>query len=160
MLSHCEALTYMWNNNIKLFSIMSNLQTRYHFKLDFQKVDLQYIPRNMHTVFALLCFVVVIHWLIYPYPSGLLYWHCGNLTIAPVPAKQPWWIWINTSFEFIMNDYKTITKQSTTKPCAYFLGYTVHTLGKWLLHDPKRHKDNQLQSLELSCILVGNTNMT
>ena len=81
----------------------------------------------MHTVFALLCFVVVIHWLIFPYPSGLLHWHCGNLTIAPVPAKQPWWIWINTSYEFIMNDYITTTKQSTTKPCAYFLGYTVVT---------------------------------
>ena len=40
----------------------------------------QYIPRNMHTVFAVLCFVVVIHWLIFPYPSGLLHWHCGNLT--------------------------------------------------------------------------------
>ena len=79
----------------------------------------------MHTVFALLCFVVVIHWLIFPYPSGLLYWHCGNLTIAPVPAKQPWWIWINTSCEFIMNDCITTTKQSTTKPCAYFLGYIV-----------------------------------
>ena len=49
----------------------------------------QYIPRNMHTVFALLCFVVVIHWLIFPHPSGLLHWHCGNLTISPVPAKQP-----------------------------------------------------------------------
>ena len=79
----------------------------------------------MHTVFALLCFVVVIHWLIFPYPSGLLHWHCGNLKIAPVPAKQPWWIWINTSFEFIMNDYITTTKQSTTKPWAYFLGNTV-----------------------------------
>ena len=86
---------------------------------------IQYIPRNMHTVFALLCFVVVIHWLIFPYPSGLLHWHCGNLTIAPVPAKQHWWIWINTSCEFIMNDCITTTKQSTTKPCAYFLGYTV-----------------------------------
>ena len=85
----------------------------------------QYIPRNMHTVFALLCFVVVIHWLIFPYPSGLLHWHCANLTIAPVPAKQPWWIWINTSCEFIMNDCITTTKQSTTKLCAYFLGYTV-----------------------------------
>ena len=89
-------------------------------------LSLQYIPRNMHTVFALLCFVVVIHWLIFPYPSGLLHWHCGNLTIAPVPAKQPWWIWINTSCEFIMNDCITTTKQSTTKPCAYFLGYTVY----------------------------------
>ena len=87
--------------------------------------QLQYIPRNMHTVFALLCFVVVIHWLIFPYPSDLLHWHCGNLTIAPVPAKQPWWIWINTSCEFIMNDCITTTKQSTTKPCAYFMGYTV-----------------------------------
>ena len=80
----------------------------------------------MHTLFALPCFVVVIHWLIFPYPSGLLHWHCGNLTIAPVPAKQPWWIWINTSCEFIMNDCITTTKQSTTKPCAYFLGYTVY----------------------------------
>ena len=87
---------------------------------------IQYIPRNMHTVFALLCFVVVIHWLIFPYPSGLLNWHCGKLTIASVPAKQPWWIWINTSCEFIMNDCITTTKQSTTKPCAYFLGYTVY----------------------------------
>ena len=87
----------------------------------------------MHTVFALLCFVVVIHCLIFPYPSGLLHWHCGNLTIAPVPAKQPWWIWINTSCEFIMNDCITTTKQSTTKPCAYFLGYTVDHMGNLVL---------------------------
>ena len=80
----------------------------------------------MHTVFGLVCFVVDIHWLIFPYPPGLLHWHCVNLTIVPVPAKQPWWIWINTSCEFIMNDCITTTKQSTTKPCAYFLGYTVH----------------------------------
>ena len=92
----------------------------------------------MHTVFALLCFVVVIHWLIFPYPSGLLHWHCGNLMIAPVPAKQPWWIWINTSCEFIMNDCITTTKQSTTKPCAHFLGYTVWTpccfITAWMSH--------------------------
>ena len=91
------------------------------------------IPHTMYSIshelctrfLALLCFVVVIHWLIFPYPSGLLHWHCGNLTIAPVPAKQPWFIWINTSCEFIMNDCITTTKQSTTKPCAYFLRYTV-----------------------------------
>ena len=89
----------------------------------------------MHTVFALLCFVVVIHWLIFPYPSGLLHWHCGNLTFAPVPAKQPWWIWINTSCEFIMNDCITTTKQSTTKPCAYFLGYTVPETDNWFVEN-------------------------
>ena len=85
-------------------------------------VQVQYIPRNMHTVFALLCFVVVILWLIFPYPSGLLHWHCGNITIAPVPAKQPWWIWINTSCEFIINDCITTTKQSTRKTMCIFLG--------------------------------------
>ena len=94
-------------------------------KLLIHALIVQYILRNKHTVFALLCFVVVIHWLIFPYPSGLLHWHCGNLTIAPVPAKQPWWIWINTPCEFIMNDCITTTKQSTTKPCAFFGGYTV-----------------------------------
>ena len=122
----------------------------------------QYIPRNMHTVFALLCFVVVIHWLIFPYPSGLLHWHCGNLTIAPVPAKQPWWIWINTSCEFIMNDCITTTKQSTTKPCAYFLGYTVDNMRE---RDRERERgreryrertisisDNQIGSLFMSVL--------
>ena len=44
----------------------------------------------------------------------------------PSASKQPWWIWINTSCEFIMNDCITTTKQSTTKPCAYFLGYTAY----------------------------------
>ena len=52
-----------------------------------------------------------------------------------MPAKQPWWIWINTSSKFIMNDCITTTKQSTTKPCVYFLGYTVYpkkcTHGLW-----------------------------
>ena len=102
---------------------------------------IQYIPRNMHTVFALLCFVVVIHWLIFPYPSGLLHWHCGNLTIAPMPAKQPWWIWINNSCEFIMNDCVTTTKHSTTKPCTYFLGYTVWLL-MWQQMDVTSHDNH------------------
>ena len=103
------------------FGFISQKET----SIEDEPVHLQYIPRNMHTVFALLWFVVVIHWLIFPYPSGLLHWHCGNLTIAPVPAKQPWGIWKNTSCESVINDCITTTTQSTTKPCAYFLGYTV-----------------------------------
>ena len=113
---------------------------------NYQKASTVYPKKYAHGF----CFVVVIHWLIFPYPSGLLHWHCGNLTIAPVPAKQPWWIWINTSCEFIMNDCITTTKQSTTKPCAYFLGYTVvwniqhfvtlcvrtlHSVGEWTIHE-------------------------
>ena len=123
----------------KVYSIATAKSEPYPYRMGFTTLScqsnirvmvltIQYIPRNMHTVFALLCFVVVIHWLLFPYPSGLLHWHCGNLTIAPVPAKQPWWIWINTSCEFIMNDCITTTKQSTTKPCAYFLGYTVRVM--------------------------------
>ena len=78
--------------------------------------------------FAVLCCGYT---LIFPSPPGLLHWHCGNLTIAPVPAKQPWWIWISTSCEISMNDYITTTKQSTTKPCAYLLGYTVHQINTY-----------------------------
>ena len=120
-----------WTSSAGIFRF--RLQKHWHsnFAYNFHNWHMiQYIPRNRHTVFALLCFVVVILWLIFPYPAGLPHWHCGNLTIAPVPAKQPWWIWINTSCEFIMNDCITTTKQSTTKPCAYFLGYTV--VPRWL----------------------------
>ena len=116
---------HIWTKHLTPENMMQFISFWQTVALYFADNDIQYIPRNMHTVFALLCFVVVIHWLIFPYPSGLLHWHCGNLTIAPVPAKQPRWIWMNTSYEFIMNDCITTTKQSTTKPCAYFLGYTV-----------------------------------
>ena len=113
-----EILTRYWSN-------LYRSETAFCSQKKLVDGQVQYISRNMHTVLALLCFVVVIHWLIFPYPSGVLHWHWGNLTIAPVPAKQPWWIWINTSCQFIKNDCITTTKQSTTKPCAYFLGYTV-----------------------------------
>ena len=131
-----------------------------YFKTELINLIIQYIPRNMHTVFALLCFLVVIHWLIFPYPSGLLHWHCGNLTIAPVPAKQPWWICINTSCEFIMCDCITTTKQSTTKPCAYFLGYTVDTSYKCAIKntDIKIHEGvlfvTACATFELQCAVI------
>ena len=105
-------LWYAWMNTFHYF-LMTKLLS--HVLILMLMWLIQYIPRNMHTVFALLWFVVVIHWLIFPYPSGLLHWHCGNLTIAPVLAKRPWWIWINTSCECIMNDCVTTTKQTTTK---------------------------------------------
>ena len=101
---------------------------RYH--LIWTKHGIQYIPRTMHTVFALLCFVVVIHWLIFPYPSGLLHWHCGNLTIAPVPAKQPWWMWINTSCEFMW--LHNHNKAKHNKTVCIFLG--IYCTTQWIGH--------------------------
>ena len=84
---------------------------------------------TIHSISQEICtrflFCCALLWL---YIDWFSHWHCGNLTIAPVPAKQPWWICLNTSCEFIMNDCITTTKQSTTKPCAYFLGYTVRSL--------------------------------
>ena len=125
---------FSWNDHIICVLLRIDLQLRIIYATIYYPLarkyeitwccPIQYIPRNMHTVFALLCFVVVIHWLIFPYPSGLLHWHCGNLTIAPVPAKQPWWIWINTSCEFIMNDCITTNK------------YTVCTRGQKALCNP------------------------
>ena len=80
-----------------------------HWKCQFR---LQYIPRNMHTVFALLCFVVVIHWLIFPYPSGLLHWHCGNLTMNM--GKCIMWI----HYEWLHNHNKAKHNKTVCK----FLG--------------------------------------
>ena len=123
-------ITLLWNNGIRcmscyvlvFYSVVQYSITEYKPS---PNVSFTVYPKKYAHGFCFAVFVVVIHWLIFPYPSGLLHWHCGNLTIAPVPAKQPWWIWINTSCEFIMNDCITTTKQSKTKPCAYFLGYTV-----------------------------------
>ena len=109
--------------------IVSLLRSYAHIQMDAYSIS-----QEICTRFLLCCALLwlYIDWF-FPYPSGLLHWHCGNLTISPVPAKQPWWIWMNTSREFIMNDCITTTKQSTTKPCAYFLGYTVHTTIRWIL---------------------------
>ena len=89
--------------------------------------NLQYIPRNMHTVFALLCFVVVIHWLIFPYPSGLLHWHCCNLTIAPRASKatlmniDKYFMWIH--YERLHNH----NKAKHNKTVCIFLGIYCRT---------------------------------
>ena len=94
----------------------------------------------------------------YPYTSGLFHWHWGNHMIAPVPVKQPWSIWVNTSHKSTKNNTKTkqsktmcifhgiysmlhticrtllfttTTKQSTTKPCTYFMEYTFNSPPDW-----------------------------
>ena len=62
-------------------------------------------------VFAFMRFV-------YPYFSGLLHWHWGNLMIAPVPVKQPWRIWIkliNTKLQF----------KKMFEWCTHLMGWTA-----------------------------------
>ena len=104
------------------------------------------ISQEICTRFLLCCalFWLCIDWFSHIYQA----YFTG--TVAPVPAKQPWWIWINTLCEFIMNDCITTTKQSTTKPCAYFLGYTV------LATDGCTHKGSIKRSLVLVWKKVSN----
>ena len=76
----------------------------------------------MHTVFALLCFVVVIHWLIFPYPSGLLHWHCGKYNDCPSASKatpmnmDKYFMWIH--YERLHNH----NKAKHNKTMCIFLG--------------------------------------
>ena len=59
---------------------------------------------------------------------------------------------MNTSCEFIMNDCIITTKQSTTKPYASFLGYTVER------HDRQSHgQSQQVMRLAASYGYMGNT---
>ena len=63
--------------------------------------QLQYIPRNMHTVFALLCFVVVIHWLIFSLSirlTSLALWQsndCPNASKATLMNMDKYFMWIH-----------------------------------------------------------------
>ena len=79
--------------------------------------NVQYIPRNMHTVFALLCFVVVIHLLIFPYPSGLLHWHFGNsASKTTLMNMDKYFMWIH--YERLRNHNKAMHN----KTVCIFLG--------------------------------------
>ena len=80
-------------------------------------LKIHYIPRNMHTVFALLCFVVVIHWLIFPYPSGLLHWHdCPSASKATLINMDKYFMWIH--YERLHNH----NKAKHNKTVCIFLG--------------------------------------
>ena len=50
------------------------------------------------------------------------------------------------TFNFL---YVKLTKQLSFS--INFQKVNQHTGGKWLIHGTKRHKDNQLQSVELPC---------
>ena len=60
--------------------------------------------------------------------TSLALWQSND---CPSASKATMMNMDKTSCEFIMNDFITTTKQSTTKPCAYFLGYTVPDKSSW-----------------------------
>ena len=55
---------------------------------------------------------------IYPYPSGLINCHRGNLRINQVPVKRPWCIWVKLVCTYM---YQTKTKYIHVHYCLYEL---------------------------------------
>ena len=93
--------------------------------------SIQYIPRNMHTVFALLCFVVVIHWLIFPVSirlTSLALWQsndCPSASKATLMNMDKYFMWIH--YERLHNHNKAKHNKAVCK----FLGiYCKTTLKK------------------------------
>ena len=68
-----KAPTYYNLDRLTKSPFLQNRITTLSEKTSLLGIHLQYIPRNMHTVFALLCFAVFIYRLIFPYPSGLVH---------------------------------------------------------------------------------------
>ena len=106
----------LWPMNVLVWQVSGN------------KCPTRYTPGN---ICPQLMLWYVVAWLdigwFNPYPSGLLYWHEGSLMIAPVLVKQPRSLWLKC----YLNPFRahtTTRKQSTTKPCLYFMGYTEHCI--------------------------------
>ena len=61
------------------------------------------------------------------------HWHCGNRTIPPVPVKQPWQIWVNTSHRFT-KIHDTTTQKGVKNVVCIFMGYSLFTCMIWFWH--------------------------
>ena len=108
-MDHCMSLPYaqlVWNNSQYRYSISQEICTR----------------------FVLCCALLWLY--IHGFPisirlTSLALWQsndCPSASKATLMNMDKYFMWI------IMNDCITTTKQSTTKPCAYFLGYIVGTI--------------------------------
>ena len=130
-------LTFLWYNGCYSYGVYTNksfwsywssvtfVTSQHHLGESLPNVVVpEYIAINI-TRFVVLG---IEFFLFYWYPVGLLHWHWGNHTIAPVPVKQPHMIWVNVSCECSWTDHMTTTKQSTTKQCMYFILLTVPTM--------------------------------
>ena len=108
-------------------------------------LQLQYIPRNLHTVFALLCFVVVIHWLIFPISiklTSLALWQsndCPSASKATLMNMDKYFMWIHYARLHNHN------KAKHNKTVCIFLGiYCISSNMIWFLqlHDTIKMKSN------------------
>ena len=95
-----------------------------------------------------LCLDVVWQWF-YPYTSGLLHWRWDNLSIATMPVKQAWRIWVNGSLESAMNPWYDHNKTKPNKP-VYTLYWPYQVVqGSW------RHPHSMQISLRATTCIQG-----
>ena len=94
-----------------------------------QHAHIQYIPRNMHTVFALLCFVVVFTLTDFPISIRLIslaLWqsnNCPSASKATLMNMDKYFMWIN--YERLLNH----NKAKHNKTVCIFLGiYCIRNL--------------------------------
>ena len=122
----------------------------------------QYIPRNMYTVCALLIFIVV---MCRPTSPKLF----GIAVNGSLPLKQSWPIKEDESYKPTKNDDLTTTKQITTKRWVFFMGSTAYIeaiLASYMLTSPRqmgrgsdkniRHSWNNLRYLLLFSYIKAN----
>ena len=95
-------------------------------------VCIQYIPRNMHTVTALLCFVVVTHLTVFPISirlTSLALWQsndCPSASKATLMNMDKYFMWIH--YERLHSHNKA--KRNTT--VCIFLGIYCMYVSEWL----------------------------
>ena len=80
----------MWNNQKqqKMFSLMSNLQTYYHFKLDFQKVLIFQSIGCQHDELSI--FIYILYFLfLKQMQHGILYWYFKALVVRKMSFVLP-----------------------------------------------------------------------
>ena len=82
----------------------------------------QYIPRNMHTVFVVLCFVVVMQSFIMNSHEVFIHIHQGCFAGTGEIVRLPQYQWSKPDGYGIINQCMTTTKHSKAKTVCIFLG--------------------------------------
>ena len=152
----------MWNEKKnKLFSFMLYLQTYYHYKLDFQKVDQHTADKwfiqapNQYTVypkkyahgFVVLCFVVVMQSFIKNSHEVFIHTHQGCFAGTGAIVRLPQCQWSKPDGYGKISQCITTTKHSKAKTVCIFLGiYCICTISTNIPTPSDRYEHSRHQA--------------
>ena len=115
--------------------------------------DHEVYPIKHVNSFVLLCFVWDMLYvsgrrcdaLIYPYCSGLLHWHWGNRTIAPVPVKLPLRKWVDRPVPHPNQTHRSLNREHTSgefwKTNYISNELTGHDMSQWVFELVKNNNN-------------------